>query len=216
MTASAKNLLQEYYQSIGKPNPTYCTINDSDKPHKPQWVSTVTLENGDTFSSLPKQIKKEAEKEAAELALASIPKMDSSIQWKNTTQEIPTVIYIDVENQSRSAIDLLKILKRNAEKLPNYVQIMFVISNECSLVDRIKLDITSLNHKNLGFIITQSAAKTRITIEVSRVILLADVIILSNDKFAQILKKELDNMSRPPFVIKTPTTFDEFCLLVFS
>ena len=72
-----KNALQEYYQEQGLQLPTYTHDHIADEG----WLSTLTLPNGQTFRGLAKS-KKEADQEAARLALGVFPEKHANVMEK--------------------------------------------------------------------------------------------------------------------------------------
>lgn len=190
MSNSAKNLLQEYFQSEGLALPTYDTGRAGGEDHKPLWISRVVLPNGTGFMSRETfPSKAAAEKSAAAVALEEItPQRSEGADgvWKNKGESL-CYIMIDVENMSRVALDVLKTIKR-AGSPPPCNQLMFFMSKGCPLAERITSEL-----KECGLVcvrITDSllpdAADMLIcmeaTMELSRG---NDVIIVSNDRFAR-------------------------------
>lgn len=104
---SAKNILQELYQKQQKPTPTYVTKNYPPKnkysKHQQYFRSTVSLEDGRTFTSELQTSKKKAEMNAAEKAIKTLEKVDqkrimSSVLGTKIQIDYPTWVLIDLEN----------------------------------------------------------------------------------------------------------------------
>lgn len=218
MTSNPKNILQEYYQSLKLPLPVYNTQKDGC-----MWVSTVTVFEGQFVTSNPFTSKKNAEQNAAERMYNTIILADTKCVQPSCIMQTQTDIYIDVENQSRAAIDTIKLLKKYP--LPSHIVIIFAMSANCSIKERLKHDIHNLHLDNVQLIVTKSrhtnAADTLIVIQATKSLQMSDVVILSNDKFAAVFKDVIDELQQlssnlPKRLVGIATTFNEFNLLVFS
>lgn len=214
MTSNPKNILQEYYQARKESLPIYDTKKDGC-----MWVSIVTVFGGREFTSNHFPCKKTAEKNGASIAYDAIIRLEEAECIRQVCSlQTQTNVYIDVENQSRAAMDILKLLKK--DPLPTHIMIIFVMSVNCAIKERLKYDIDKLHLDNVKLLITQSrlsnAADTLIIIEASKSD--ADVLILSNDKFAVVFKEvmnELPSINQQHRLIAIATTFVEFKFLVF-
>lgn len=98
---SFKNQLQEHYQKQKLPLPIYSSVRDtSSKDHEAMWISTVTLPEGEKFTSSSQSKKTVAECEAAEkaleyLAFLSETKLDCDDGRNNDARNITTTNVVD-------------------------------------------------------------------------------------------------------------------------
>jgi len=112
-----KNYLQECFQKDGIELPKYNTVQVGGSPHMPQWKSTVTLFNGQSFTGDISSKKKGAELSAACLALDHIQTEGIEIKPCDIPRAKPKImfsknrikfkgkpdknwnIFVDIENQ---------------------------------------------------------------------------------------------------------------------
>ena len=69
---SSKNALQEFCQRKGLGTPVYTAVCVGGPPHDPQWVSSVSLDDGSRFHTEVCSSRKAAEARAAAIALEGI------------------------------------------------------------------------------------------------------------------------------------------------
>lgn len=92
---SSKNTLQELFQKRKESLPQYKTIRRGGPDNAPKWSSKVILPDGSSYESSIMTSKKEAEIEAASLALESLEKALP----QTISLEEETLLLVDLENE---------------------------------------------------------------------------------------------------------------------
>ena len=110
-----KNNLQEFWQKRGDILPTYATNRKGGSDHLPCFQSTVTLPNGDAFTSSVQKSKLLAEMNAAELASQS----DNSYECEKVAMSNTFLTNNNNNNNTFVFVDLENI--PSAQTLPQYI-----------------------------------------------------------------------------------------------
>lgn len=175
-----KGDLQNLCMRSGISLPIYHSIQTSDSlPHSPKWQITVILPCGKTFTTVGAGKKRQVEQVVAEMALNYILE-DSVISISDNT-DINGVILVDIENQAN--------IFKYARELPRNYTIHIIGSHGCPLLDTavkalpdaelIEVPSTRKNAADIGICLTLMEYILSEKFD--------KYIILSNDKFAEVL-----------------------------
>ena len=203
---SAKNKVQEYFQSQRLPVPKYSSKQVGGSSHEPQWQSTVTncSEVNRVISGVFKN-KKAAEQDAASKLLSQLETIINEQKTTIVVDYCDLAIMVDLENQPEFLNQLLSVVEFQSES-DSQITIYGIAAKNHSSFQKLHKTIADYESKQLGINIIEiqinssrrDGADIGLSLLVGMLIekdIFSKFIVVSNDHFAHALVDSVKSLS---------------------